>query len=270
MSEPGLVHVGIGGWDFEGWKDSFYPAGLRRADRLAHAATRLTAIEIEATNYRLQKRELFERWGAMAPPGFRFAVKASRYCTNRKDLGDAAEPIGRFVGQGLTAFGPRLGPILWQLAPTKKFDPDELRRFLALLPARVDGVALRHAIEPRHESFRCPEFVTMVRGAGVAIVLADHDAYPCLADATADFAYVRLQRTREDEPAGYSAPALDHWAAVLAALAAGGRPLDLPHVFEGSAAVSPREVFAFVIGGAKARNPAAAEALIARLGEEAK
>ena len=201
----------------------------------------------------------------MVPAGFRFALKGSRFCTNRKDLGTAAEAVGRFCAQGFTELGDKLGPINWQLAPTKRFDPEEIRAFLALLPARRDGLELRHALEVRHESFRCREFVAAVRAAGVAIVFADSDEYPQIADLAADFVYARLQRTREAEPAGYPPRELGRWAKVIGGWRAGESPAGLDYVSDAPAPVLPREVFAFVISGAKVRNPAAAQALIARL-----
>ncbi len=259
------VHVGIGGWDYDPWRGTFYPEGLPRRAQLEHAARHVTAIEINATFYRLQKRESFERWAAMVPDDFRFTIKAARYCTNRKHLGDAAEAIGRFCSQGFTSLGDKLGPILWQLPPTKKFDAAELSLFLSMLPTRRDGIALRHAIEVRHESFRCRQFVAMAQAAGVAICVADSDDYPCIADLTADFVYARLRRTREAEPTGYSPAELDRWAATAQAWARGESPKDLPYVGDWRAPVRPREVFAFVISGHKVRNPAAAQALIGRI-----
>jgi uncharacterized protein YecE (DUF72 family) len=261
----GTIHVGVGGWDFDPWRGTFYPPGLAKTKQLAHLAARLSATEINATFYKLQSPDLFARWGAMAPAGFRFAIKASRFCTNRKNLGDAGEAIGRFCAQGLTELGDKLGPILWQLAPTKRFDADELRAFLMLLPASRDGIALRHALEVRHESFECREFVALARAANVAIVFADHETYPEIADLTADFVYARLQRTREEEPTGYDAAALDRWAKAARGWAAGESPQGFAYLGEATAEAGPRDVFAFFIAGAKVRNPAAAEALIGRL-----
>ena len=263
----GSIHVGVGGWDFDPWRGTFYPPGLAKTKQLEYSAAHLTAVEINATFYKLQSPELFERWGKAVPDGFKFAIKASRYCTNRKALGDGAEGIGRFVSQGFTVLGDKLGPILWQLAPTKRFDPDEIRAFLALLPTSRDGIALRHALEVRHESFRCREFVAMARAARIAIVFADHETYPQIADVTADFVYARLQRTREAEPAGYSEADLDRWAEVLKGWSAGRTPPGLEYVSDSRPSAAPREVFAFVISGAKVRNPIAAQGLIARLGK---
>jgi len=262
----GSIHIGVGGWDFDPWRGSFYPAGLARAKQLAHLATRLNSTEINATYYKLQSPALFERWGAMVPAGFKFAVKASRFCTNRKMLGDAGESIGKFCAQGFTELGDKLGPILWQMMPTKRFDAPEIRDFFGLLPTSRDGIALRHAIEPRHESFKCREFVAMARAAKVAIVVAEHETYPQIADLSADFVYARLQCARQEEPLGYGADALDRWAGVARAWAVGESPPGLAYVSDAPAEARSRDVFAFFISGAKVRNPLAAESLIGRLG----
>ena len=261
----GKIHVGVGGWDFDPWRGSFYPPGLAKTKQLEHLARRLTATEINATYYKLQSPELFARWAGMVPDGFRFAVKASRFCTNRKVLGEAAESVGKFCAQGFTELGDKLGPILWQMMPTKRFDPAEIQAFLALLPASREGIGLRHAIEPRHESFQCREFVAMARAAGVAIVVAEHDSYPQIADPSADFVYARLQCAREEEPAGYSPAALDRWAQVARGWAAGESPAGLAYASDAPAEARPRDAFLFFISGAKQRNPLAAESLIGRL-----
>ncbi len=265
MPAEGAIRVGIGGWDFDPWRESFYPKGLAKTRQLEHLATRLNATEVNATFYKLQSPELFERWGRMVPEGFKFAIKASRFCTNRKNLGDAAESIGKFCAQGFTELGDKLGPILWQLAPTKKFNADEIRDFLMLLPTSREGISLRHALEVRHESFKSRAFVALARASNVAIVFADHEIYPEMADLTADFVYARLQRAKESEPTGYSSAALDRWAEVARDWAKGESPANLSYVADATAPKTPREVFAFFIAGDKVRNPAAAEALSARL-----
>jgi uncharacterized protein YecE (DUF72 family) len=264
LPAEGRIRVGVGGWDFDPWRGSFYPPGLPKARQLDHMAARLTAIEINATYYKLQKPELFERWAKSVPEHFRFAVKGSRFCSNRKVLGEAGEAVERFCGQGLAELGARLGPILWQFMATKRFDPDDFRAFLALLPRSIAGVELRHAVEPRHESFRDPEFVAMARAAGVAIVFADADDYPCIADLSGDFAYARLQRSREEVATGYESGQLERWAEVAKDWARGESPGGFPYVAE-PPAPRARETYLFFISGAKERNPAAAEALIGRL-----
>lgn len=258
------IRVGVGGWDYAPWKESFYPPGLAKAKRLEHAASRLTAIEVNATFYKLQKPETFARWAAAVPDGFKFAVKGSRFCTNRKMLGEAGEAVARFCGQGLAALGDRLGPINWQLAATKRFDPDDIAAFLALLPRAIEGVKLSHVIEPRHESFREPAFVAIARAAGVGIVCADAEAYPQIADASGGIVYARLQRSREEEPLGYASAELDRWADAARGWSRGESPPGLSYA-AAPAWVGPRDVYLFLIAGAKERNPAAAHALIERL-----
>ncbi|HEX6377047.1 MAG TPA: DUF72 domain-containing protein [Allosphingosinicella sp.] len=260
----GIVRVGVGGWDYDPWRESFYPPGLARARQLEHMAGRLTAIEINATFYKLQTAATFERWAKAVPDGFRFAVKGSRFCSNRKVLGEAGEAVGRFCGQGLAALGDKLGPILWQFMATKKFEPEDFGAFLALLPRAVDGLPLRHVVEPRHDSFRDPAFVAMARAAGVAIAFADADDYPCIADLSGDIAYARLQRSRDGVATGYLPAELDRWAKTAKAWARGDSPPGFPYAAE-PPPPRPRDTYVFFISGAKARNPAAAEALIERL-----
>ncbi|MBB6125273.1 DUF72 domain-containing protein [Sphingobium subterraneum] len=263
----GDIRVGIGGWTFEPWRGAFYPVGLRQADELSYAAAHLTAIEINGTYYSTFKPESFAKWRDAAPPGFRYAVKASRFCTNRKVLAEAEASVAKFMSQGLTELGDRLGPILWQFAPTKRFDPADFAAFLALLPAQQDGLAMSHAVEVRHASFACAEFVALARKHDVAIVIADHPEYPQIGDLTAGFVYARVQKSREDIPAGYSEAELEDWARIAKSWAEGHAPDGLHYAAaREKTAAKGRDVYMFLIGGAKVRNPVAAQTLIARLG----
>lgn len=263
----GSIHIGVGGWTYEPWRDNFYPKGLVQSRELEYASRHLTAIEINGTYYGTQKRESWRKWADTVPDGFRFTAKASRYCTNRRVLAEAGESIAKFLGQGLAELGPKLGPILWQFAPTKAFDADDFARFLDLLPQSQEDVPLGHALEVRHPSFACPAFVDLARERGCAIVFADHSDYPEIADLTAPFVYARLQKTVAEEAAGYSAGQLDHWAQVARGWSAGAAPDGLSYAGEPSAGTgTPRDLYLFVISGAKERNPAAAQALIERLG----
>ena len=258
------IYVGVGGWDFDPWRGTFYPPGLPKAKQLEYAGSRLTATEINATYYKLQKPELFERWAKMVPDGFKFAVKASRFCTNRKVLGEGREGVEKFCAQGLVELGDKLGPILWQFMGTKQFDAEDFQAFLDLLPSSQAGVPLRHVVEPRHESFRSPQFVAMARKAGVGIVFADAEDYPCIADISGDVVYARLQRAFEEEPTGYDAAALDGWAEMARSWARGESPPGVCYTLD-PAPKQPRQTYVFFISGAKVRNPAAARALIERL-----
>jgi len=263
----GKIRVGIGGWTFEPWRDNFYPKGWAKARELEYASTHVTAIEINGTFYSTQKPATWADWARRTPDDFLFSVKASRFCTNRRILCDGAESIDKFINQGLSELGPKLGPILWQFAATKQFDAQDFGGFLDMLPKSVDGVPLRHAIEPRHESFRTPEFVALARKANAAIVFADADKYPQFADLSADFTYARLQNTRADQPTGYASSQLDKWAETAKGWAAGQAPAGYAYIDAPAASVGgPRDAFVFLIAGAKERNPAGAMALIERLG----
>lgn len=242
------IRVGVGGWTYEAWRGVFYPEGLAQKRELEFAAQQLTAIEINATYYGRQKPQSWRNWAAAVPDGFKFSVKASRYCTQRKILADSGESVRKFLEQGFTALGDKLGPINWQLAAGKTFDREDFARFLDLIPDTQEGVPLRHAIEVRHESFADPTFLALARARNMAVVFADSDVFPRIDDQTADFSYARLQRSVEKLKNGYSPRALDHWADAARGWSQGNR-----------------DVFVFFISGAKVRNPAAAKALIKRL-----
>jgi len=244
----GRIFVGIGGWTFEPWRGVFYPEGLTQKRELEYASRALTSIEINGTYYSTFKPASWQKWRDETPEGFVFAVKASRFCTNRKELASAGESIERFAAQGLAELGDRLGPVNWQFMETKKFDAEDMDAFLKLLPREVGGLPLRHALEVRHASFADPKFVELARRHKVAIVYADHDRFPSIDEPTADFTYARLMGSREDVETGYSATELDRWAKQAKAWAKRG------------------DVFAYMISGAKVRNPAAARALIERVG----
>lgn len=266
MAKNGIIRVGIGGWTYEPWRGgTFYPEGLPQKRELEHAAGVMTAIEINGTYYSRFKPQSFENWAKAVPDGFVFTAKASRYVTNRKVLAEAGESIASFLGQGITALGDRLGPILWQFMATKKFDADDFGAFLKLLPATQDGLALRHAVHVRHESFCDPAFVAMARAAGVAIVNAWSDDYPGLGDGSGDFVYARFENAVANEPLGYPDATLDRFADWTRDWAAGRPAGDLPMAGE-PADARPRDVYAFMINGAKERAPAAARALIGRVG----
>lgn len=262
---PAPIRIGIGGWSFPPWRGTFYPDKLAQKRELEFASRALTAIEINATYHGTQKPASFANWAATAPEGFVFAVKASRYCTNRKVLAEADESIAKFVGSGITELGDRLGPILWQFMATKKFDADDFAAFLALLPDAHAGLKLRHAVQVRHESFAVPEFVAMARKAGVAIVYADSADYPAIADVTGDFVYARLENAQEAVATGYDDAALDRWRDAARTWAGGGAPDGLPYVDAAPPAKAPRETFLFFINGAKIRAPHGAMALIDRV-----
>ena len=260
-----MIRVGIGGWTFEPWRGTFYPAGTKHADELAFASRALTAIEINGTFYSTMKPASFKKWHDETPDDFVFSVKANRFCTNRRELAGAQESIERFIGSGLAELKKKLGPILWQFAPTKKFDPADFEAFLALLPRKLGSLKLRHALEVRHDSFATKEFIAMARAHNAAIVLADSDKYPLIADVTADFLYLRLQRCEAEQETGYAPAAIKQWAKRLKTWEGGGAASDLTTLAPPPAAEA-RDVFAFMIAGEKVRAPHAAMALIKQLG----
>ena len=248
MTHP--IRVGIGGWTYEPWRGVFYPDKLSQKKELAYASSQLTSIEINGTYYSGFKVDTWMKWRDETPDDFVFAVKASRFCTNRKVLADGAESIGRFLDQGLTALGPKLGPINWQFMATKKFDPVDFENFLKLLPAEKDGLRLRHALEVRSPTFDTPAFYELAAKYGCAIVFAeDPEApeWPRIDQPTADFTYARMMSSREDQPTGMTSEELGTIADRARNWAKRG------------------DVFAYFISGAKVRNPAAAMALIGTL-----
>ncbi len=260
-----MIRVGIGGWTYAPWRGAFYPAGLKQAEELSYASRHLTTIEINGTFYRTQSAASFRKWRDGTPDGFVFAVKGHRAVVNSRKLADAGEPIDWFLKSGVLELGGKLGPLLWQFAPFRKFDAADFGGFLRLLPRKAGGRPLMHAVEVRHASFCVPEFIALLREHNVAVVYADSDEHPAIADVTADFVYARLQRTREENDAGYAAADLDRWAARARRWEAGGTPDDLPRIDKPAAPKAKRPVFFYMISGATVRGPAAAMALIERV-----
>src|SRR4029453_7235697 len=172
----------------------------------------MTALEINATFYGRQSPKSWQNWEKIAPDGFQFAVKGSRYCVMKPKLAEAGEGLAGFFAQGFAALGPKLGPFLWQFAPYRKFDRDDIAGFFKLLPREIEGTRLRHAIEPRHHSFRDDKFFELCREHNAAVVFDDSDDYPCIEADTADFAYARLQRMQEELTTGYDKAALGTFA----------------------------------------------------------
>jgi uncharacterized protein YecE (DUF72 family) len=248
MAKQGKIYVGVGGWTFEPWRGVFYPDDLPQKRELEYASRQLTSIEINGTYYSTFKPPSWIKWREETPDGFVFAVKASRYCTNRRELAGAGESVARFLAQGLTELKDKLGPINWQFMESKKFDEADMAAFLKLLPREQDGVPLRHALEVRHPSFKDPKFYDLARKHGVAIVFADDDSFPEIDEPTGDFTYARLMRTQDKVATGYDKKGLDHWAKRAKDWAKRG------------------DAFVYMISGAKVRNPAAAQALIERVG----
>lgn len=251
QSQSQAVRVGIGGWTFEPWRDNFYPAGLPHSKELHYASRQVTAIEVNGTFYSTFKPDTFAKWRDQTPDDFIFSLKANRFTTHRRVLAEAGESIQRFVGSGISELGGKLGPLVWQFMPTKVFDPTDFEAFLALLPKEVNGVALRHALDVRHESFATPQFLALAQRYGCVAVHTDSDKFPAIAHADAPFAYIRLMRGDAEVPTGYPPRQITQWAQGAKAWATGPQA---------------REAFIYFINGAKERAPAGAMALIKALG----
>ncbi|KKB12776.1 hypothetical protein VE25_05365 [Devosia geojensis] len=290
MSKSGTIRIGISGWTYKPWRGEFYPEGLPQKRELAYAAEHFRAIEINGTFYGLQRPEAFGRWREETPDDFVFAIKGSRYITHMLKLRGIEAPLANLMASGPLRLGPKLGPFLWQFPPRMKFDRDLFDRFLGLLPhdtdeasalarrhdERLDGrnwlksdvhQPVRHAVEIRHESFRSPEFIRLLRRHRVALVCADTVEWPLLMDLTSDFVYCRLHGSEVLYTSGYDGKALDRWAARVRTWVRGAEPEDAERV----AAPTPRrksgrDVFVFFDNDAKVRAPADAEALADRLG----
>jgi uncharacterized protein YecE (DUF72 family) len=263
-TKSGRIYTGIGGWTFEPWRGVFYPEGLTHAKELQYAASKVTSIEINGTFYRTQSPATYRKWASEVPDGFVFSVKGLRYVTNRGVLAEAGESINRFIGSGVLELGDHLGPLLWQMAPFKKFDEADFGKFLELLPHEVGKQKLRHVVEVRHDSFKTPTFIALLRNFNIGIVYSEHETYPEIADLTSDFVYARLQKGDDSIKTGYPPKQLDAWTKRIQLWADGGEPDDLPRVDKTSAPKTPRDVFAYVIHEGKVRAPAAAMELIKR------
>lgn len=269
----GTVLVGTSGWRYPPWRGTFYPPGLVQRRELEYLSRQVTSIEINGSFYSLQRPENYRAWAEQVPAGFVFAVKGPRFVTHLKQLRDVAVPVANFLASGVLGLGPALGPVLWQLPPRMRFDADRVARFLELLPStttaaaraatghdeRLDGRALvetdadrplRHAVEPRHPSFRDPAFTALLREHGVALVQSDSaGTWPVFDEVTTDLVYLRLHGQGELYAGGYTAAALDGWAARIRAWRDAGH-----------------DVVCYFDNDAKVHAPTDARALLDRLG----
>lgn len=254
------IRVGVGGWNYEAWRGTYYPKDLPRADELSYSSRHLTAIEIDSTFYRNPGPEVFQKWHDETPDDFKFTLKAPRYVMNRKVLAGAGQAIENFVEGGVRRLGSKLGAINWRFDERKPFEPDDFEACLALLPKDVP-----HAVEARHPSFRCEQFVQLARKYGVSIVVAGDSPYPIIPDITGPFVYMRIMGTRQGFEHGYDEAGLHAWAERARAYARGEIPGDLEAVSREPGPAGPKNVFLYVINGFKQSNPAAAMALIERI-----
>ncbi|MBN9318612.1 MAG: DUF72 domain-containing protein [Caulobacterales bacterium] len=265
----GTILAGCGGWTFEPWRGVFYPDTVKQKDELAYMSRQIPTIEINGTYYSAFKPDTWKKWRDETPDDFVFSVKASRFATNRRVLAEAGESVAKFLGQGLTELGPKLGPILWQFANTKKFDEADFEGFLNLLPKRIGDHAARHVVEVRHDSFVTPAFAALLRKHGVAVCWAVHEKYPEIADVTADFIYARLQTGSDDVPTAYPPKQLKAFAEQFETFANGGEP-DGPQKADPGhkAAKADRDAFVYFIHEGKVRAPHAAQAFMQAVGKQ--
>ncbi len=258
------IRVGIGGWTFAPWRNNFYPAGLVQRRELEYASRQLTAIEINGTYYGAQKPATYASWRDQTPDGFVFSAKAPKRIMQSRSLASTRAQIEDFVG-GIAELGAKLGPLVWQFEAGRRVDTDELDAFLTLLPRAIDGRPLRHALEVRDPAAVDAGLVELARRHQVATVFTDSTEHPSFADITADFIYARLMRSQPIET-GYPITELDAWVQRARAWSRGEDIAALPHVGDAAPVLPRRDVFVYFISSAKERNPAAAMALIRRLG----
>jgi uncharacterized protein YecE (DUF72 family) len=277
------VRIGISGWTYPPWRGVFFPPGLKQKQELPYAASRFRTIEVNGTFYGLQRPEAFAAWADAVPEDFVFSVKGSRFITHIRRLREPETLLANFIASGLLRLGRKLGPILWQLPPTFRFDAERIGAFLAALPhdteaasriaarhdKRVEGRVfldpapvrpMRHAMEVRHESFRCREFLELLREHDVALVCADTVSWPRLGDVASDFVYCRLHGSEELYASGYDSASISEWAARVKTWASGGTPRDLD-LLGPPAPRRPRDVFVYFDNDIKVRAPHDAQAL---------
>ncbi len=257
-----MIRVGIGGWTYEPWRGTFFPEKLPKTKELFHASRRVTSIEVNGTFYSTFTPKTFRKWFDETPDDFVFSLKAPRFAVNRRVLGEAGPSIAKFLESGVSELKSKLGPILWQLPPFKKYVAEDIEAFLALLPKTIDNIALRHALEVRHESFQVEDFILQARKANVAVVFADKPEYPLIADLTSDFLYLRLQDAKAEFETGYGLADLHNWAALALSWEKGEEPEQFSLLAPRAKPRNSRDVFIYFINGAKERAPTAAEAML--------
>lgn len=269
------IRIGISGWTYAPWRGVFYPPKLPHRRELGYVATTLNSVEVNGSFYGLLRPSTYQSWLPEVPSDFVFAVKGSRFITHLKKLADVRTPLANFLASGVLALDRRLGPLLWQLPPNLGYDRVRLEEFFALLPRTLGEAAelarehdqripadrelvtaehpehpVRHALEVRHDSFRTPELIELLRAHDIALVLADNPGtWPILDETTTSFRYVRLHGDTELYASGYTDEALDAWAGRIQGWAASGQ-----------------DVYVYCDNDTKVRAPYDAMGLLARLG----
>jgi len=285
----GRVLIGISGWRYAPWRGVFYPQGLVQRRELEFASRAFPTIELNGSFYSLQRPELFAQWYGETPAGFVFSVKGGRYITHVLRLRGARRALANFFASGVLRLEDKLGPFLWQLPPTLRYDPAQVEEFLGLLPRDTRAAAalgaehddwmrgrawlevaavrpLRHAMEVRHGSFSNPGFIAQLRRHAVALVVADSPGkWPYMEDVTADFLYLRLHGEKELYASGYTDEALEGWAQRVHAWRSGREPADAKRVDRAAGQCDARDVYCYFDNDAKVRAPFDAAALVARV-----
>lgn len=285
------IRIGVSGWQYEGWEGSFYPAGLSAKKQLPFAAEHFNSIELNGSFYALQKPPSFKNWSEQTPDDFIFSIKAPRFITHIRRLKDCEGPVANFCAQGILRLGKKLGPILWQLPPSFKFEPEVFESFFKLLPhthreaARIganhdrwmngrtwleveEDRPLRHAVEVRHKSFANEEYVELLRKYHVALVVADTPVWPRLFDITADFLYCRLHGSEKLYASGYTPEAIEEWASRVLAWSRGEEVTDGAKASTTDGEKLPsRDVFVYFDDDLKVRAPFDAQSLQKRINE---
>ncbi|MFP4072982.1 MAG: DUF72 domain-containing protein [Actinomycetota bacterium] len=280
----GKIRVGVSGWNYDEWKGGFYPPDLRDGNQLQYVARRFDTIEINGTFYALTDPRTCRRWREAAPRDHRFAVKGSRYITHIKRLKDVRGAVANFFASGILELGSRLGPILWQLPETFRFDGDRLRDFLDILPGdsieaaslaaehddRVEDVSygdkekhrIRHVLEFRHESFSQAETGRIAADHGTALCFSHSSEWPYVEEVTAGFVYLRLHGPGELYASEYGDGDLEAWAERIETWHHGGEPPDARRISNRKAPDrKERDVYVYFDNTARGYAPANATRL---------
>ena len=286
----GEIRIGISGWRYPPWRGVFYPPDLPQRRELEYASRALPTIEINGSFYSLQRPEFYAEWHDATPDDFVFSVKGGRYITHLRRLREIETPLANFFASGVLNLKGKLGPFLWQFPPNFAWDPQRFAAFFALLPhdtaaalalarrrtALMHGRSrlatdaqrpIRHAVEIRHESFRNPEFVALLRRHGIALVVADTAGkWPYLEDVTSDFVYLRLHGEEELYASGYTEEALERWAERIRAWSTGDEPADARRAGGLARPRRSRDVYCYFDNDIKVKAPFDARRLMEKLG----
>jgi uncharacterized protein YecE (DUF72 family) len=286
------IRIGMSGWRYEPWRGTFYPKDLTQKRELEYASRKLNSIELNGSFYSLQRPASWKLWYGQTPDDFVFSVKGGQFITHLKRLKEIEIPLANFFAQGLLALNEKLGPILWQFPPNFLWDADRFESFFELLPRdtkqaaklaagcdkRMKGKSwfdidknrkLRYAVEIRHESFRRPEFIDLLRRHKIALVIADTAGkWPFMEDLTADFVYARLHGDEQIYVSGYTPAALDEWAKRIGAWKRGAEIAKAIHVSSKKPlSRKSRDVYVYFDNDVKVRSPIDAMSLAKRVAQ---